>query len=126
VVLDDGGIPADASAFENLSFVEAEVGEHNDETAKVTIRSVASLGEWARRAWLPNKAGFAEVPEPLRPADDVLTPLRDALRARESVVWTAGAGATGAIRAVGLLKCDSDRRAVVLCDTGAPSYLVRL
>ena len=128
VVLPGDGVslPSQASDFENLSFVEAEVGEHNDETAKVTIRSIAPIGEWARRAWLASKAGFDLVPEDLRPSPDVLAPLREALRMKESVAWAADAAASGPVKAVCLLKCDTDRRAIVLCSPGSPSYLVRL
>lgn len=121
-----GGLPADAAAFENLSFVEAEVGEHNDETAKVTVRSIAPIGEWARRTWLTAKAGFDVVPGDIRPSQEILAPLREALRMKESVVWVADAAAAGPVRAVCLLKGDTDRRAIVLCASGSPSYLVRL
>ena len=119
-------LPSDAAAFENLSFVEAEVGEHNDDSAKVIVRSIAPIGEWARRVWLPSKAGFDGVPEDVRPPADILAPLREALRMKESVVWIADATATGPVRAVCLLKGDTDRRAAVLCASGSPSYLVRL
>lgn len=121
-----GSLPADTAGFENLSFVEAEVGEHTDDTAKVTIRSIAPIGEWARRVWLTSKATFDGVPADIRPSAEILAPLREALRMKESVVWVADAAAAGAVRAVCLLKCDTDRRAIVLCASGSPSYLVRL
>lgn len=125
VMPDSGALPADAQAFENLSFVEAEVGEHDDASAKVNIRSVQPIGEWARRTWLPAKAGFDKAPEALRPPADVLDGLREALRSKESVAWVA-ADPAGPLLGVCLIKCDSDRRAIVVCAPGSASYLVRL
>jgi hypothetical protein len=119
-------IPTDARAFENLSFVEAEVGEHDDESSKVTIRSVQAIGEWARRTWLPSKAGFDMVPAELKPPAEVLASLREALRSKESVVWVADPASAGPVVAMCLIKCDSDRRALVLCNPTSTSYLVRL
>lgn len=126
VMPDSGQVPADAAAFETLSFVEAEVGEHSDETAKVTIRSVNAIGEWARRTWLAAKAGFDKVPAELRPPEDILLHLRDELRGKESTAWVAGESDSGAVAGLLLIKCDSDKRAIVLCRPGSPSYLVRL
>jgi hypothetical protein len=126
VMPESGAVPSDAAALENLSFVEAEVGEHNDDSAKVTVRSVSALGEWARRTWLPSKSGFDTIPAEMRPPADALANLREALRMKESVAWTPEAGAANGVLGVCLIKCDSDRRAVVLCASGSPSYLVRL
>jgi len=123
---ESNAIPSDANAFENLSFVEAEIGEHDEEQSKVTIRSVQAIGEWARRTWLPAKGGFDLVPAELRPPAEVLANLREALRSKESVVWVSDGAAEGPVAAMCLIKCDSDRRALVLCKQGTDSYLVRL
>jgi hypothetical protein len=125
VMPDSGQVPSTASAFENLSFIEAEVGEHNDDSGKVTVRSANALGEWARRSWLTAKAGFDRVSEDLRPPADVLSRLRDELRGRESTTWVSN-DAQALVSALLLIKCDTDKRAVVLCRAGTPSYLVRL
>lgn len=124
-----GAIPATPDEFSRLPFVEAEVGEHNATEANVTIRSVSDLGEWARTAWLTSKAGFPTVPEAHRLPADVLTSLMEELRRQEMVLWVnpqpPSAGSDGLLGAC-LIKCDFDRRAVVLGSGSWPSYLVRL
>jgi hypothetical protein len=126
VMPDSGAVPTDAAGFENLSFVEAEVGEHDDASAKVTVRSVQPIGEWARRTWMPAKSGFDTVPEDSRPPSAALADLREALRSKEAVVWVPDATAPEGMLGMCLIKCDSDRRAIVLSAPGRPSYLVRL
>ena len=122
-------LPTDVRAFEQLSLIEAEVGEHDNATGKVTVRGSLQLGEWARAVYLGGKAGFDQLPEPFRPPAQVVERLKDELRARESVLWVSGeplVRTEADVSAVCLMKCDSGKRGLVVATSAASSFLLKI
>lgn len=130
VVLNGGlaAIPREAAAFERLPFIEAEVLEPRDDGAKIILRSVTTVGVWARAMYSLGKSSVSSIPEASRPSPEVLAALSAELRSKEGVVWVADAWPQdpAAPTAVSLFKCEFDKRCLVLTSSGANNYLVKL
>ena len=118
IVMTDPNVPRAREAFEKMPFVEAEIVEQNEKSAKVVIRSSMTLGEWARAARFFGKPGLDQVPEDRRPSKETLTPLLESLRSQEGALWAGDGGA------VYLFKGDTDKRAIIL--TKGKAYLLKL
>ncbi len=122
------GLPREATAFENVLFLEAEVLEPKEDSAKIIVRSVTTLGEWARGAHTLGKDNVQAIPETSRPQANVMDPLLAASRSNEGVVWVSDAAPSdpASPSAVYLFKCDFDKRCLVLTSSAAASFLVKL